>query len=98
MILKKHSAEGKLVLAIIDDDLLGKKFEEENKILDFTSEFYNGEKTGEDEIKKIIHAAYLINAAGKKTIEFFKKLDLIDDNGVKSINKVPYTYIMMLSE
>jgi len=47
MIVKSHSTgDGRKVIAICDDSLLGKKFEEGDKQLDLTSEFYQGQKKG----------------------------------------------------
>jgi hypothetical protein len=43
MILKEHkSHDGKCVIALCDDDILGKKFEENGLQLDLTSSFYKG--------------------------------------------------------
>lgn len=98
MILKIHDNGEKIVLSIIDDDLLGKKFEEGNKILDLSSDFYKGEKKSEAEIKKATRIAYIINAVGKKTIEFLKSNGLIDSDQVKEIKKIPYAYILILQE
>ncbi|MEM4259700.1 MAG: DUF424 family protein [Candidatus Woesearchaeota archaeon] len=96
MILKKQYADGKEILSIIDDDLLEKRFEEGNKILDFSSDFYKGEKKTRRELKKEIMSAYIINAAGKKTISFLSELKLIDNKSIKFINKIPYTNLLLI--
>ena len=44
MIVKIHNNEGRLILAICDKDILGKKFVEEKKQLDLSSGFYKGEQ------------------------------------------------------
>ena len=51
MLVKVHkNTEGQILLAICDDDLIGKKFEEGNLQLDLSSDFYKGEEKSEDEI------------------------------------------------
>ena len=53
MIVKKHSQNNKLVLAICDEDLLGKTIEENDLILDLKSDFYRGEEMNETELKQL---------------------------------------------
>lgn len=97
MILKKHSTtEGQLILAMCDEELLGKEFEENELILDLTSEFYKGKKLSEEEAEKLINDAYIINAVGEKVIEFLKKKEYVDK--VKEIQKIPYTQIVLVKE
>ena len=44
MILAKvHKANDRVVLALCDSELFGKRYTEENKQLDLTSEFFKGE-------------------------------------------------------
>ncbi|MBW3021743.1 DUF424 family protein, partial [Candidatus Woesearchaeota archaeon] len=55
MIVKKHiSHDGRIIVAICDSDLIGKRFEENDKQLDLKSEFYNGESKTEQECLEII--------------------------------------------
>jgi len=66
MIVKEHINEGKLILALCDKNLLGKKIEDQNIQLDLSSSFYKGEEADIEELKKLIKKAYIINAVGKK--------------------------------
>jgi hypothetical protein len=42
MYVKIHKTENKDIVAVCDEDLLGKKFEEKELILDVSEEFYKG--------------------------------------------------------
>ncbi len=91
MIVKKHiSQDKKIILAICDSDLLGKKFEQDEKQLDLTSEFYQGKEMSEDDILKILPEVSSLNIVGRKSIEFALKHNLIDRENVKSIDNIPY--------
>ncbi|MEM3373781.1 MAG: DUF424 domain-containing protein [Candidatus Woesearchaeota archaeon] len=94
MILKKHIAGEKKILAICDSELLGKKIETETLILDLSSNFYKGEKKSESEILMEISNASSINAVGIKTINFLIKEKIISENNVKKIKDIPYINII----
>jgi|TARA_B100001971_G_C17875651_1_gene375480 hypothetical protein len=96
MIVKKHLNEGRLVLAICDNNLIGKKIEEGKLQLDLTSEFYKGEDMSEEELKTIIKKAYMINVVGKKIIDFLIKNKNIDIDDIIFIKKVPHAQVVMI--
>ncbi len=99
MIAKIHkSREGQTFLALCDKDILGKKFEEGKKQLDLTSKFYEGEEKKEKEIKDMIKHVYIINAAGKQTIEFLKKHDLVQEGHIITIDGIPHAQVCVIRE
>lgn len=99
MLAKKHKThEGKLILAICDDDLIGKKFSDGELQIDLTGEFYKGKKASEEEIKKILDDVYIINAVGEKCIEFLLNLNLADKKNIIRIAGVPHAEVVIVRE
>jgi uncharacterized protein len=91
MIIKIHKTEdGKLMLAVCDSDLINKKFEEGNKQLDLSSDFYKGEEKSNLEIKKLIKNAYILNIVGKNSINFAINENFISGDYVEEIAGIPY--------
>ncbi len=99
-IIKSHvNQEGKKILSIIDEDLLGKNLEEEEIQLDLNSNFFKGEKIENDEkIMKEIETSYMIIAVGEKTTNYLEQKNLISKNDVKKIKNIPYVYILARKE
>jgi len=95
MIVKKHLNDGRLVLAVCDSGLLGKKFAEGNRQLDLTSSFYKGEEVDEKEIERLMKEAYMINLVGEKSVKLGIKSKLIDKDCVIVIAKIPHAQILM---
>ena len=99
IIVKKHIAQnGFLTLAICDENLLGKKFEEGKLQLDLTSSFYKGNVLEETEILQLMNKAYISNLVGKLCIDMAIKNQLISENDVKQINGIAYANIMQVDE
>ena len=92
MILKVHEgADGSRVIAVCDDDLLGKRFEEKNLRLDLSTEFYNGErKEGETLLKEIRKGRCHLNIAGEHSVDFCAKNHLIEKKNTIKVDGIPH--------
>lgn len=95
MFVKIHYNQGRAILAICDDDLIGKKIEDGKLQLDLTSDFYMGKKTKHDEIKKIIEKAYYVNFVGKESVGFGVKLGILEKNKIHFIKKIPHANVIL---
>jgi uncharacterized protein len=96
MIIKVHSADGKKMVAVCDEELLGKKFKEGEFQIDLTGSFYRGEKTDEKELDEMVKNAYLADFVGKKSVEYAQRKGLATDEGVMKIDGIPHAQIFML--
>ena len=95
MIVKKHEADERVVLAICDSDLLGKKVENDDCQLDLTSDFYKGEEKTKEEIVNLLDTANVLNVVGKESVGLLKELEIISDEGVKEIDGVPFAMVVL---
>ncbi len=92
MIVKVHkSPENRIIVAICDKDLFGKKFEEGKLQLDLSSDFYNGEEKNIKEIADLIRNADIINLVGEKSVQLGLTEEIISDEDVKKIDNIPYS-------
>jgi len=90
MIVKIHSTPNGKMLAICDSELLGKTFEEDEKQLDLSSNFYKGEEKNPEETEKLLRGCYIVNAVGKESVELLVKNNLIKKENVGVVSGVPY--------
>ena len=97
MLVKIHNAY-RLIVAVCDEDLIGKKFEDGNKQLDLTGNFFKGEEKTEKEAEEVIidmqREDATFNIAGKKSCNLFRKLGLITEQGILYVNSVPVALIL----
>jgi len=90
MIVRIHNTPNGRMLAICDSDILGKKFEEDDKQLDLSSQFFQGEEMSEEDIEPILKDVYVINAVGKESITFLEKHKLIEKDHAITIAGIPH--------
>jgi hypothetical protein len=95
MIVKEHlTNDGRSILVLCDSNLLNKTFEEDNKILDLTSEFYKGEEKNKEETIAEIKKAHVIHAIGEESINLLKELKLIEDSHILIVQGIPHSEII----
>ena len=89
---KKHNK----ILAVCDESLIGKIFEEDELIIEITKDFYHDEKCNSKEIIELIRKFSIVNAVGKKIIELLIKEKLIDKDKILKIKGIPHVQIIKL--
>lgn len=96
MIVKVHNTfNGRKVVAICDEDIFGKKFEDGNVQLDLTSNFYNGDKISDESALQIIRNANVINVVGKESVSFVKNAGISEANNILFVDKIPHVQIVL---
>ena len=91
MIVKVHrTPDGRRLIAVCDNNLLGKKFEENDLQLDLSSNFYKGEELGEDQLLTLIKSSYLINSVGEDSVKFGLKIGAVNQKDIIKIKNIPH--------
>ncbi|MFH1590360.1 MAG: DUF424 family protein [archaeon] len=88
--IKLHRREGREVLAVCDTDILGKIFEEGNRVLDLTSPFYTGNQASTEELKGLMASAHILNLVGEGSIKVASDMGLIEDDNVIRVDGIPH--------
>ncbi|MFC1710749.1 DUF424 domain-containing protein [Nanoarchaeota archaeon] len=87
------------VIAICDSDLIGKKFEEGKFQLHIKESFYKGEEVSEEKaIEIMIDMAKedaTFNISGKQAINAALKAGIIDEQGIKKIQNIPFALVLL---
>lgn len=78
------------VVALCDEDLIGKVFKEGKLKLEVSARFYKGEKKSEEEIAKVLEGENNINIVGKESVEFAIKCGIISKEDVIKIKGIPH--------
>jgi len=81
------------IVAICDQNLIGKTFSEKNFKLDVTERFYKGELMKDKKIIKILKGAENINIVGRESINLCIKAGIIERENIIKIQKIPHAII-----
>ena len=95
-ILKVHkTGDGRKLVCVTDEELLGKKFEEGSRQLDFTSSFYKGEQKPDDLIEKHIMSSYTTIFSGRDSVAYGLRLGVIGKQGILIVKGIPQAQCMI---
>lgn len=94
-IVKSHQSENGKIIVISDPELLGKRFEEKGLQLDLTKDFYKGVEKEEKEVKELIKEGHILHLTGKKTINFFTKLGLVEKEKILVVKQIPHAEVLV---
>lgn len=95
MIIKQHvTPDKRLILAICDDDLLGKTFIEGKKQLELSSNFYKGAKAEDADVVPLLTKAYAINAVGRAAVSVCIKAGLAETKNISKIKGIPFLQLI----
>ena len=97
MFLKIHKSY-RDVVAICDSELIGRKFEQDNFQLDIKENFFKGEELNEKELEKKMKEYFkedaTFNIIGEKSINTAIKANIINKQGIKKIQNIPFAMIL----
>jgi uncharacterized protein len=86
-------------VTICDSDLIGKTFQEGKAQLDIKESFYKGEEKtpeqAEEIIKGFIQEDATFNIAGKESINLALKIGMINQQGIKTVQSVPFALVLL---
>jgi hypothetical protein len=98
MLMKIHESY-RNVVALADKELLGKKFTQNNKQLDLTTTFYDGEDIEEEKAIPLLqqHAEQdaTFNIIGKKSVETAKKAGIITEELISTVDNIPFAILLL---
>ncbi len=97
MWVKLHKSY-RAMIAICDDSLLGKKFEEGTKQLDVRESFYKGQQINKEELIKLITREAkedaTFNIIGKESLRAAVEAGLIEKNSWKKVQGIPFVLVL----
>ncbi|MBS3070896.1 DUF424 family protein [Candidatus Pacearchaeota archaeon] len=90
------------IVAVCDEDLLGKKFYEGNFQLDIKESFFNGKDSLELNEEKLVEFLKQMsvedatfNIVGENSIKSAIKAGIISENQVRKISGTPFTIVLL---
>ena len=89
LIIKVLTTPNGKLIAVCDPELLGKTFEEGDRQLDLSAQFYQGEPKPKDQIEEILKDAYVVNAVGKRSTALLIELEMIEPDHILKVDNIP---------
>ena len=91
--LRKIKYQETTMINICDIDLLGKKIDKGDFIIDISKDYFLEEEIDEKEAIILLKSSSVLNLVGKKIVELALRLKLAKENSVKEIENIPFLMV-----
>lgn len=95
-LLSIHKGDGKTIVSVCEAGLLGKHFEEGDKVLEIVRPFYGGEKATIKEIVAALKGAHTATIVGNTVVAKLLDEGILKVSGVHEIEGVKHAHIYRL--
>lgn len=96
MFVKIHKSGNTEILAVSDEDLIGKKFEQGNIYIEVTESFYKDKKVDKKQLEELLLHFDNINIIGEQSIEIALKINIIQKENIIFIKGIPHAQIFAI--
>ena len=91
-----HSKTGEIVLAVCDEELLGKRLKLNERLsIEVSQSFYGGVLIARDDLDKYLKQATIVNMLGEKAVSYAMKKGFIVEKAVMRIGGVPHIQLYL---
>ncbi|MBI5228218.1 DUF424 family protein [Candidatus Micrarchaeota archaeon] len=93
--LKIHENPRGKIVAVCDEELIGKVLEDKNHFMDLDKHrnFYIGEKVNAEKVKEALKNFGSVNLVGKNSVKVALDMSLVTKEEVIYINRIPHIQI-----
>ncbi|RLG00507.1 MAG: DUF424 domain-containing protein [Thaumarchaeota archaeon] len=91
-----HSKTGEIVLAVCDEELLGKRLKLNERLsIEVSQSFYGGVLIARDDLDKYLKQATIVNMLGEKAVSYAMKKGFIVEKAIMRIGGVPHIQLYL---
>jgi len=94
--LKVHEVSGEVLVAVCDQEILGKKFASGRLQIEVNEKFYKGVLAKEEEVFSALDKATIANIVGNNIVEHAIKNSLVKQENVLNIGGVRHAQIISI--
>ncbi|WP_456475305.1 DUF424 domain-containing protein [Candidatus Pyrohabitans sp.] len=94
--VKIYRVQNEVLVAVCDEDILGRVFEEGELILDIKKEFYGDEVFTEEQVVVFLNEATIANIAGEGVVAIAIREGIIDRENVLRVCGVPHAQMVRM--
>ncbi len=94
--IKRNLSQTSDILAVCDENLIGKTFKEKDLKIEITERFYKGDLVDDNEAIKIMKEHRNINIVGNDSIKLALKNKIIEKENIIKIKNIPHAIIFEL--
>ncbi len=94
--MKIYKVRGEILVAVCDEDIVGKTFREKGLKIEVKEEFYGKESYDAEDVKKALRQATIANITGKNAVKLAISIGIIDESRVLKIGECWHAQMVVM--
>ena len=94
--MKVYRVKGEVMVAVCDEELIGRDFREGELKIEIREEFYGSESVGEEEVKMALRQATIANISGERAVRLAISMGIVDENRVLKIGECWHAQMVVM--
>ncbi|OUJ18180.1 hypothetical protein AMET1_1084 [Methanonatronarchaeum thermophilum] len=94
--MKTHVRRAETIVAVCDEDLVGKELAEEGRKISIRESFYGSESRSKKDIKEALNNATIGNLIGRNSVDLGIEVGVIDEENVMDVCGVPHAQVVVM--
>ena len=88
---------GHVIVTVVDEELVGKRFEENGIVLDVSESFFEGERLDEELALSRMLSATSLFVIGERAVRLAVEAEMIHPQAIKRVKGVPYAQMLVIN-
>ena len=94
--MKVYRVKGEVIVAVCDEEIVGKTFREKDLKIEVREEFYGKESYDEEDVKRALRQATIANITGKNAVKLAISIGIIDEDKVLKIGECWHAQMVVM--
>ncbi|MBE8540298.1 DUF424 family protein [Geoglobus acetivorans] len=94
--MKIYRVKGEVLVAVCDEELIGRNFKEGELKIEIREEFYGEKSYEESEVKKMLRQATIANISGERAVKLAISMGIVDENRVLKIGECWHAQMVVM--
>ncbi len=94
--MRVYRVKGEVMVAVCDEELIGRNFREGELKIEIREEFYGTESVGEEEVKRALRQATIANISGEKAVKLAISMGIVDEKRVLKIGECWHAQMVVM--
>lgn len=90
---RMHKSGDETVLAIADEEIVGKDFSDKKMTVTISPDFYHEARIREDGVLSLLNSATIINAIGGRIVALLLKNKIVEEREIVTICGLPHAQV-----
>ncbi len=94
--MKVYSVKGEYLVAVCDEEIVGKTFRDGELKIEVKEDFYGKESFDEEDVKRALRRATIANISGERAVKLAIKIGIVDEKKVLKIGECWHAQMVVM--